>query len=1356
MPLQNDKISQQFDSSAYQLLKKIGEGGFGHVYLAKQINTGQSVAIKFLSISSDFDDNKRQRYVERFERETLLGSRLQHPNIVRLLGKGESGDLLFAVFEYVEGITLKQRLTQSGALSANDATDVMTQVLDALAHAHQQGVVHRDIKPANIMLTESAAKLHIKVLDFGIGTLVNEARVQDYKSITLTQETLGTPSYSSPEQLRGEPATVKTDLYVWGLVFIECLTGKPAMSGSNLASIFHKQLSQENVALPSAIVGHPLAALLRRVLQKKVHLRSVNATDLYHDIQQINVANLVGELHADNQTNSNISVAIDNDATLIHDNPVFNSTHTERKQLTVMAVRLNVNVIAGKEVNHEVIDTLHRDQRNQCLDTAIRYGAFHVGTLGDTQLFYYGYPAASDNDARLCARSALDLVSDLNKRNALLKINQGIQFDIKIGVHTGLLTCYADATPEGDTANIALQLVRLAGSDQILCSDSSQKILQSYLEFNPVSHQQLGVSSTSTALFNLMAERQVEAFGFLRAAQNNHLFIGREQEISTLFALQSQDSHFKMAHVVGEAGIGKSRLTFEFRNQSNQYTHFMGQCLPEHINNALYPIFNILKYKYALSSLSESDAIEKLSTEIETLADINLMDILPILSAWLGYSLTGDMAPSALSPDCQKQLLFKTLNGLLNKSDNGQANLIIFEDMHWADPTSLEFINSFSDSNSFTDSHNLFISTSRLPLPELLASEKHQSIALDKLTEQDSKNFINNLFDKQNVASQLMDAVVSRTDGIPLFIEELVDMLKQKGLVQHINGMTDFIDSEKIEQLPTSLRDSLQQKLDSLVYSKETAQLAATIGREFDYDLLVASSNRSEAQLQTDLDELVSADVILQKRCVSGDSYIFKHALVRDAAYESVSSAHRIRLHSNIADTLRGQTRSHPILIAEHLNCAQRYDEAASLGLSIAQKTLAQSLSQNAFDIANNAIEWNEKRNNSSDKYEVLLNLLSVTLPAIMTVEGMGSEGVGNEISRCEIALSQLTKSTEKLSKKQEELEKTSKCALAGFYNMRSMRTKARLLTEELVEQAIVTKDIEFEIAIRCHLGQNYYMEGSYQKAKEVLETAINLYDPFVHSGLAIKYSIEPESFSRMTLSLALWKLGFADQAVQMVNSAYQRATDLGHLGSVGMANIYRALVAYFVNDTTAIKAIVQENGLLCEQHPDMAFTALFLNCLDEWTKHETTHTEQFIAQRRSVNELYAMTFYGATLAESKIEQGNISEALVMLNEDINWCNKTGETIALSTLYRIQAKAYLASDKQDTSSALLSLKKSINIAREQGSIALQLDALVDLCNIEQQDNKKINFASLDGLVKQFTEGFETKKYLQAKALLVNI
>ncbi|WDE14268.1 protein kinase domain-containing protein [Thalassomonas haliotis] len=333
-----------FVSDAYRLVRKIGQGGFGQVYLAKQLNTNQDVAIKFLSVSSDFDEAKKKRYIERFDRETLLCSRLQHPNIVRLLDKGCCHDnLLYAVFEYVDGKTLKDTLAESGALLPLDAAAVMGQVLDALAHAHEQGVIHRDVKPANIMLTKVGAKIHAKVLDFGIGTLVNEVRQLDYKSITLTRETLGTPSYSAPEQLRGEPPTPKTDIYVWGLVFIECLTGQAAISGTSLASVFHKQLSESNVPLPASLAGHSISALLRRVLNKKAGERASDAAELYHEFHQLNFSTLVGELNQPPERHFSTDNTLvvqpgDNETlineTLINDSSAVQATYaslTERK-----------------------------------------------------------------------------------------------------------------------------------------------------------------------------------------------------------------------------------------------------------------------------------------------------------------------------------------------------------------------------------------------------------------------------------------------------------------------------------------------------------------------------------------------------------------------------------------------------------------------------------------------------------------------------------------------------------------------------------------------------------------------------------------------------------------------------------------------------------------------------------------------------------------------------------------------------------------------------------------------------------------------------------------------------------------
>lgn len=284
-----------FAHSNYQLIEKIGEGGFAKVYKAKQLNTGQFVAIKFLTLNALQEDEK-QRYINRFERETLLSGRLQHPNIVRLLDKGQcSNEHVYAVFEFISGESLKHHLAWSGSFNTVTAADIMAQILDALAHAHGQGVIHRDIKPANIMLTKTGAKIHAKILDFGIGTFVNEQNL-DTKNITLTNETLGTPSYSAPEQLRGEPATAKTDIYAWGLVFLECVTGHPAISGSSLASIFHKQLNPANVPLPGAMVDTPLGNFIRRTVSKNTSERAANASDLYQEFTQLNVAAFVGDL----------------------------------------------------------------------------------------------------------------------------------------------------------------------------------------------------------------------------------------------------------------------------------------------------------------------------------------------------------------------------------------------------------------------------------------------------------------------------------------------------------------------------------------------------------------------------------------------------------------------------------------------------------------------------------------------------------------------------------------------------------------------------------------------------------------------------------------------------------------------------------------------------------------------------------------------------------------------------------------------------------------------------------------------------------------------------------------------------
>ncbi len=1327
----------QFQSDNYELLEKIGQGGFGEVYKARQISTNQLVAIKFLTLSADFDEETKKRYVDRFERETLLGSKLQHPNIVRLLDKGRSGEnLLFAVFEYVNGKTLKDVLSSGGAMVPTAAAEIMAQVLDALVHAHQQGVIHRDIKPANIMLNNAGAKTHAMVLDFGIGTLVNEVRQLDYKSLTLTREVLGTPSYSAPEQLRGEPPTLKTDLYVWGLVFIECLIGKPTISGSSLASIFHQQLSPSNVPIPASIVGHPVAGLLRRVLNKKASERAGSAAMLYRELAQINFSSLVGDL-AGQKPQGVVSNGEDETLELVASG-IYRSKLTERKQITILSVLLSIRTDDSHALQPELIDTLLSDQKNQCQDTAIRYGAYHVGTLGDNLLFYFGYPGASENDTRFGARTALDIVSNLKRRNALLKAGQGIEFLIRIGMHTGFVTCYADALPEGSTPNIAMGLSRSAEFNQILCSDSTRKLLDTYIEFESVASRGNETEVIKIPRFSLLAERQLEAFGFLRGTQKNRPFFGRDPELSTLKNIigTSDQSQTKLAHVSGEAGIGKSRLVFELRNAARNMSHQVAQCLPEYQNNALYPILNLLRYQYSLDSLTPAELQERLSQAVHQpgvltneVGGPGNNERLAILLVWLNLVLPDNLTASTLPPEHQKKVLFSTLNGLLihHRSDAsqagdhaqaGQRKLFIFEDMHWADPTSLEFLAQFVRSLAFVESKDVLISTSRQALPGVLNGLGFKEVSLAKLAPEATSQFISALFDNVTVAPRVLDVLVTRTDGIPLFIEELVNMLKQKNLVRTIAKRVDFVSQDKLQEVPGSLRDSLQQKLDSLVYAKTTAQLAATIGREFDYDLLVAASNQGESHIQNSLTELIESGLIFQHRKVGGDSYIFKHALVRDAAYESIVGVSKQNFHKAIATTLEekfsAQAAANPGLMAHHFADAQEYESAVNYGIKLSKQQIKQSSNLDALDSVAKNLEWSGQVADKSSRITLLLSSYEVSLPVVLTTKGYGAEELIDVINNIESLVLEW-RAQEGLVDlhRWDDLSDRSKWAQFLSFHYRSERKQARELGELLLVNARANGDKKKMMAILSHLAQTRVTDGDFNAALREFNESIQIFDEINDENAALEYGIHVKAQSMAMGSVSYYYLGQVDKGLSVAIQSIEYAEELKHDMSIVFAYMFTGF--YYSNLENNAKVIEWVNRYYQKHGKTRSevWHTIYIDLLYCCAIRDIPGAEKHLADIIASGQGFASMFYSPFLANAYCSEGAYDKAVALLGVSLQTATQYQAVGSYPVLYTMMANCLYRQTGSYSPQVENHLKSAIDYSREQGAAYLELNALSD-------------------------------------------
>jgi len=955
-------IEARFCSKNYTIIEKIGEGGFGQVYKARHVSTQKLVAIKFLRLNEAESDQKRQRSIARFNRECDLVRRLNHPNIVSLIDKDQQEDgLLYAVYEYVDGETLKDHLESQGPLLPTDAAEIMASILDALAHAHELGIVHRDIKPANIMLFKVGAKQHVKILDFGISTLKSDAKQTDFQTLTLSDETLGTPKYSAPEQLRGEPSLPQTDIYVWGLVFLECLTGVSTIKGNSAATIFYQQLSSTNVPL-GILAGHHSASFFRRVLHKKALERPGNTVDLYNEFQKLNFSDLVSSAPKLNNEADDHSTEI-----LATQTGTYSSTYSrfiERKQISALCVILSEPEDTTDYVTYDkqdIIEMLLADQHHQCVDIALRYGASQVGTIGDTTLFYFGYPVVSDNDSRLCARAALDIWNNLNSKQEQLFEKHGVNLELRIGLTKGMIRSMSGNLPEGRVATDAMFLARNAKPGEIVCSAQFQGMLSGQLVFEP---QKYDSTPSSLQKYFLKGERLSESFGFLRSVKSHGAMFGRQDVFEELSLLDNRSCTTPLFHLYGDAGIGKSRLLLRLKENYKNTSVVTLQCLPEYKTNALYPILNLITVYFELNS-HEADrhltqAMSSLSASL-----VERENCTAILWAWLQpYSRLSAYSEKLinhshdnLSLNEQKTLLFIAISHLFclvsseKQSDTDRAStLFVCEDLHWSDATTVEFIRYFVASSWLTEHHIRWLNSSRNPLPDALVESNYSAIKLTSLTESDCHCFIRYLLDSQHVSKQAENLLTERSDGNPLFLEELVTYAQRNELIKKVNGQLDFVVAEPESRVPENLRELLQQKLDGLVFAKDTAQLAAAIGRAFSEPLIYAASDKDANQLQSDLEELQRANLIYIQRNVDGNQYQFKHALVRDAVYES--TAIQPTIHSHIASAMEQNFKTgkySAVMVADQWAKAQQPSLAVPYYLQAGEQSSHSSIVEDAI-----------------------------------------------------------------------------------------------------------------------------------------------------------------------------------------------------------------------------------------------------------------------------------------------------------------------------------------------------------------------------------------------------------------------
>ena len=1344
----------------YSVTGIIGAGGFGTVYKAKKHSTGQDVAIKLLKRSHLTDDRMR-RHQERFERETTLCAKLTHPNIVRLIDKGEwTNQQIYAVFEYIPGITLRDRIRSPAPISAMEAANIMGQVLEGLVYAHDQGIVHRDLKPGNIMLSQYGAKTHVKILDYGIGAFTPDVRSIDYKTLTLTTEALGTPSYSAPEQLRGELPTIKADLYAWGLLLLECLTGSPAIQGDTLAECYHQQLSRQPVPIPAALISHPVASLLKKVLEKNLEQRAGDTRAILQEFSQINFLSLVGQL-GDTPPKSQLDQP-DDDATRA-DIRNYQGLVVEQKSISVLAVDVCAYSTTGA-VSPEIIEPVQYRLMDRCREIARQMGGYEAGSLGSTMLFYFGYPYVSDSDTRRALQAGMLLVEDPNLNGLPQADSENIVGQVRAVLHRGPFVVAIDDEPSGYTAVTTMQLLRTLPSKTFWVSDTVKSVLSGKL---PADESPEFSSRQSTDWGDIFLVQKESA---LQKPASNinfpHPMIGRESELKLLRQQWQQidgQGGGSLVLISGDAGIGKSRLVHEFKVEVGGTTETISvcRCLPEHRNSALHPLFDLLQKE--IDRIGPEAKYEALAEQLVQ-AGIELNDqIMALFCSWLGIdeNRKDDNKIEPLSPDKQKKVIFTSLYQWLNKRSAGDKSLFIIEDLHWADPTTLEFLEEIK-----TEIHNsslLVVATTR-PQPNLMVQGVNiEVVALERLPQHAADQLVKQLLDSDTVDEASLAKIRKQTEGMPLYTEEFVKMLVEGGTLKKTNGIYSLQSNINSANIPLTLQDSLAERLDRLGPAKELAQIASAIGREFDEEVIKALDEYDHTGLAMQIKPLIDAELVYPEEN-DHSRYIFRHALIRDAAYDSMLPSTRKSVHRRIAEVLEqqfyNQVSDNPENLAWHYAKSESYEKAVELALLAAEQSLAKSVNKETIAIGRQALEWNAERKDELKRAETELAINDILFPALMAVEGLGSADL-IAVSKRSIEL------THTLSGESPEdtIQSTNATFIARWSEFQDLHfrceSKAAIeIGEKLVEQARKDGDRIQELVVLPLLGQAYHWYGDIKTAIERCRQALAIYREDEDGELWKTYGGEPKSQALFILSHALTCQGLTESADEANDESLSWAQKVGCEFKVDGATFFQFFMAYLKADKEKVKALAAAHLDLSKPPSEERWLLAHSRCIYDWAIDSTAFIAPFIEAQLGSGRTGAICWQECIAAEIEIANGLLDEADERLRESISRSESAGDFSILPLLIRNQAiVCYRRSADMATVDSLF--ERGINMARNIEALWYELDLQLHYVEILfEQENRRDklmeNSAKLQTLLGRLKEGDHTPLVQRCRQLLKRV
>lgn len=1007
----------------------------------------------------------------------------------------------------------------------------------------------------------------------------------------------------------------------------------------------------------------------------------------------------------------------------------------ERRQITVLFCDVVGSSQLSEELDPEELRDIMQRYRVLCNTVIENNTGFTAQYLGDGILAYFGYPTANEDDARHAVSAGLEIIVRMCQLNQELAENFPVQLALRIGIHTGLVvigdlrTNAGSNLALGTTPNIAARLQDLARANQIVLSAETYKLIRPYFKCQALGEHALKGFSRPITVYLAQGALDIHRWLAVSTQETALPLIGRDQESALLLDRVDQAIAGVGQAVLlsGEAGIGKSRLAQFVREHVAGIPHTLIECwgTPQFQHSYLHCVINVVRRMWQLDELTDKAA--KLARVEKALATLSLPveQSLPLIADLIGIALDMETEFQRWPLQERKERTLELLLNLFTAMAMQKVVIFIAEDLHWIDPTTVDLLGRLIDQVPTLRVFVLLTFRMEFVTPWLPRSHLTH-ISINRLTRKQSGQMIRLLAKNKTMPMELLEQIIDKTDGIPFFLEEMTRMILDSGMLQEYADHYRLRKSLSDICIPSTLQDSLMAKLDKLGPGKQLAQICAIVGREFQHDLLQVVVQTEERDFCSQMSRLVLSELLYQRGLPPHASYMFRHALVHEAAYESLLKKTRLKYHQQIARILIEKfpelRLENPELVAYHYAAGGDHEQAIKYWIIAGETALRHCAVIDAIIHLSKGLDCFHllPPTRKNPQYELTLQA-KLGIAYIMS-RGYGSAEVESCFSRAYTISRELPNNLETFP---------ILCGLWEYYVARAELPSAFDLAG-LMEQAAANLEApKLQLEASRAKGSTLFWQGKLEQAKPYLERGTALLTQAPNSFSNVIPIQDPAVAALSNYACLLWLQGNSNQARNLAEQAVATAEQTAHPFSAAYAHLFCAVIHQLLGNVAGV--IEQTNLVLgIANRYNFLFWQAMAKMLQAWAQQRQTSVcataafEGALALYHSTGSRITLSYFQALLAELQIDCKQYHAALRILDTAMESASQREERFYLAELMRLKACCLYQLVPAEHQEADRCLLEALNLARQQGAKTLELRIFLTLRdNQALRDNQNI-------------------------------